>query len=52
MQSDVYDKASLSVMWLCLTGAPLYHSVPTGEELKKKKKKKQKACAESQDPAA
>lgn len=53
MQGDVYDKASFSVMWLCRTGAPLYSSVPTGEDLKKKKKKKkQKACAESQAPAA
>lgn len=37
MQGDVYDKASFSVMWLCRTGAPLYSSVPTGEDLKKKK---------------
>lgn len=53
MQGDVYDKASFSVM--CHTGAPLYSSIPTGEDLKKKtkkKNKKQKACAESQDPAA
>lgn len=41
MQGDVYDKASFSVM--CHTGAPLYSSIPTGEDLKKNKKEEEKA---------
>lgn len=34
----MYDKASFSVM--CHTGAPLYSSIPTGEDLKKQKRRR------------